>query len=294
MIGVDVNEAGDKIAALFSQPKQPSEEPVVDQETDLEPELSDEEDYTPEPPAVEGDDTESAEPTYKVKVNGEEREVSLDDMRKGYMMEADYRQKTSALSESRKALEARESQLSEKIDQAESLLQFELDSLDPEEKEYDPAAYYEKRDKIEAKRKKLEELKSEASKNATKKYQDRLIAEQKKLIEAMPSWVDHDTANKEAGLIQEVWDSYGLTPDDLGHLVDHRFALISREAALYRQLKNGKPEGTKVTPKPKVAKPGTTKTAEQKQSEASKKLRAKVKQTGNMRDAAAAIRELMR
>lgn len=295
-MGVDVNEAGNKIAAMLSQPKQPSDdtsEEVPKQEVETEVAPEPEEEYTPEPPSVEGDDTESVE-TFTVKVAGEEREVSLDDLRKGYMMETDYRRKTSALAESRKAIEAKEQEMSSKIEEAEAVLKFEFDNLDPDEKEYDPTAYYEKRDKLEAKQKKINDLKSEVLKDKALKQQERLVSEQQKLMDSMPEWADQKIAEQDAALIQKVWDSYGFTNDDLIGLMDHRFAMITREAALYRKLKEGRPEGKKVTPKPKVSKPGTPKTAEQKISDRSNEARNKLRKTGNMRDAAAAIKSLMR
>jgi hypothetical protein len=45
------------------------------------------------------------EPTYKVKVNGEEVEVPLSELTKGYSREQDYTKKTMALAEERKAPE---------------------------------------------------------------------------------------------------------------------------------------------------------------------------------------------
>jgi len=45
-------------------------------------------------------------PKYRVKVNGEELEVSLDELLNGYSRTADYQKKTQSLAEQRKAVEA--------------------------------------------------------------------------------------------------------------------------------------------------------------------------------------------
>jgi hypothetical protein len=45
-------------------------------------------------------------PRYRVKAAGEEREVTIDDLIKSYQLGTDYTQKTQALAEQRKAIEA--------------------------------------------------------------------------------------------------------------------------------------------------------------------------------------------
>ena len=45
-------------------------------------------------------------PKYRVKVSGEEVEVSLDELLNGYSRTADYQKKTQSLAEQRKAVEA--------------------------------------------------------------------------------------------------------------------------------------------------------------------------------------------
>lgn len=308
-MGVDVNQAGSRIAQLFSQPEQPSEsaqkpEPVQEEVLQEEPESQAEyegddgetsdDDYEPQGPEVEGDDTEPEEPKYKVKVNGEEKEVGLEDLRKGYMMESDYRRKTSEVARMRDEIEQQRQQFSEKLSEAEEMLKLEMADLNEEEKEYDPASYYEKKERLESKRNRLKELKAEASKADQQKQQALIEKEQQRLMESLPEWLDQDVLTKEVGLIQNLWDSYGFTEDEKSRFTDHRLALISRKAALYDQLMKNKPVNKKVTPKPKTASPGVPKTAEQKAKEKSLRARSTVKKTGRMHDAAKAIKELMR
>ena len=61
-----------------------------------------------------------------VKVNGEEMEVSLAELQKGYQMESDYRQKTAALAEQRKAFEeqtqAKLQEISQNVEQSTSIV----------------------------------------------------------------------------------------------------------------------------------------------------------------------------
>ena len=70
---------------------------------------SDAEDDAPEI-EEEHDPVEDA-PRHSVTVNGEEYEVTLDELRNGYMMQSDYSRKTSDLAEQRRAIEAQQSQV---------------------------------------------------------------------------------------------------------------------------------------------------------------------------------------
>jgi len=52
-------------------------------------------------------------PKYRVKANGEELEVSLDELLNGYSRTADYQKKTQSLAEQRKAIEAERSKIAD-------------------------------------------------------------------------------------------------------------------------------------------------------------------------------------
>lgn len=55
---------------------------------------------------VEYQEEVDEKPRYKVKASGEEVEVTLDDLIKGYQREADYTKKTQTLAEQRKQVES--------------------------------------------------------------------------------------------------------------------------------------------------------------------------------------------
>ena len=61
--------------------------------------------------ALAEDDTEEPQ-SYTIKVDGQEQEVSLDELKKGYQLESDYRNKTATLGEERRQLEAERQQSS--------------------------------------------------------------------------------------------------------------------------------------------------------------------------------------
>ena len=125
---------------LFAEGEEPeadntsSEQPVVDSGENLESsneQIGGEQDFdwkidpesgdvTLNPHMFDDEDSEEAEEEpeahkeqlppepekYKVKVNGVEREVTLDELRNGYMMHSDYTAKTQALAEEKRRMEA--------------------------------------------------------------------------------------------------------------------------------------------------------------------------------------------
>lgn len=312
-MGVDVNEGAAQIAQLL-QPEQPSdsapepetaEQPETVEEEAVEPEIEtgDEVEEVETPQAEDAEelpeaesDTEPAETKYTVKVNGEEVEVGLDDLRKGYMMETDYRRKTSEVARAREEVKAKEDALNAKIVDAEMMLNIELEDLNSEAnkelKEYDPTAFYEKKEAVEAKKARIEKLKSDQAQAEAQRKVESINKEKELLLNALPEWLDENTLNAEAPLLNQQWQDLGFKDAELDLFGDHRLILLTRKAALYDKLKSAKPETKKVTPKPKAAKPGTPKSKEQIAKARKSEKAAKLKKTGNVKDAAAAFAEM--
>ncbi len=68
--------------------------------------------YQQETDEVEySEESDEPKPRYKVKASGEEVEVELDELIKGYQQGTDYTKKSQALAEQRKAIEAERSHL---------------------------------------------------------------------------------------------------------------------------------------------------------------------------------------
>lgn len=76
---------------------------------------------------------------YKVKVNGVEREVTLDELRNGYMMHSDYSRKTQALADEKRRLEAMYGQRNPQ-QQGQSVPPQQ--PAQPQQNQVDPKAYY--------------------------------------------------------------------------------------------------------------------------------------------------------
>lgn len=78
---------------------------------------------------------------YKVKVNGVEREVTLDELRNGYMMHSDYSRKTQALADEKRRLEAMYGQRNPQ-QQGQSVPPQQPTQTQPQQNQVDPKAYY--------------------------------------------------------------------------------------------------------------------------------------------------------
>lgn len=76
-----------------------------EQDSDTEPAQEQEEEQPDETDNDESQETDVEEPKYKVKVDGEEIEVTQEELLRGYMRQKDYTQKTQALAEQRRQFE---------------------------------------------------------------------------------------------------------------------------------------------------------------------------------------------
>ena len=92
-----------------SENDQPQEQEIMEEETTAESQDETEEE-TSEDVSQDEEQIDTQEKledsTYKVKVAGQELEVTLDELRNGYSRDADYRQKTEELSNQRKSFQS--------------------------------------------------------------------------------------------------------------------------------------------------------------------------------------------
>ena len=292
--GADVVSAAKRISGILSPEPEPTgdSEPVVTEELEATPE-------TLEAPEVsEPSDTQSEVEKYKVKVNGEDLDVTLDDLTKSYMMESDYRQKTMKISEERKALELNQAEVAGKLAEMKQLIEFESSALDSEEmqelRDTDPDDYIRRVEAVKAKAQKYGKFKTEAESRLKAEREQFILEEQQKLIQAIPDFLDQDKLKSETPKITEQLIKAGYTNDELQGLSDHRTFVLARKAMLYDQIMSQSPEEKKINQAPKAAKPATTTTKEDRVSQAQKDTRARLKKTGNVKDAQKAIKNMLR
>lgn len=260
-----------------------------------------------EQPDTEEQETEQVEesPRYRIKAAGEEVEVTLDDLIKGYQQGRDYTQKTQSLAEQRKAVEAEKAaveqaktlrdQYAQRLQMIEQVLsqqdtQEDLNAL----KETDPIGYAVRVAEQQQRQQQLYAIQAERQRLALQqqteqqqRLQQVIAEEQQKLAQAIPEFADPEKGNAVRTEIRNYAKQVGFTDEDLAQVYDSRAVLTLWKASQYDKLVKGKPEVTKkVTEAPRMLRPGTATNAppEQKQYQTQRKT---LRQTGKPRDAAA-------
>jgi hypothetical protein len=101
------------------------DEPLEEEEGELEDESEDEEEEEPE----SEEEQEETEEVYSVKVDGEEMEVSLDELIKGYSRQSDYTRKTQELASERNSMAAQQEQWANEIAETQAERQQYISAL---------------------------------------------------------------------------------------------------------------------------------------------------------------------
>ena len=243
-------------------------------------------------------------PKYRVKVSGEEVEVSLDELLNGYSRTADYQKKTQSLAEQRKAVEADRVKIDEaaktretyaqRLQVIEQLLQQQDQGLDLASlKSEDPIAYavamgekMERDKQLQAVQIERQRVQQEQQSHQQAQLQKHIQAEQAKLVEAIPEFKDDVKAEVIRRDIRNYAKAQGFSDQELSQVYDSRAVLALYKAAQYDKLMAGKGvTSKKVANAPKTIRPGTS-NPQSSENETVKKDRAALRQSGNKKDAA--------
>ena len=307
---VSVNEAASAFLSLMDSPTEEAEaQPEVDQQESEEVEYSAEdgsEDYTDEnAEETEYQEEETEEPQrFKVKVDNEELEVTLEELQQGYSRTKDYTKKTQALAETRKAVEADKARIEEakqlrdtyaqRLEVIEKLLaQDQGEENLAELRENDPIGYAIKIAERSEKEKQLQAVRAEKQKIAQQQESDRqqalqghLQQEAVKLREMIPEFRDEAKAEIARKDIRTYAKSVGFSDEELSQVYDSRAVKTLYNAMMYEKLMKGKTDAVKkVQSAPKVLRAGNGGQVNA-ENDATKRQMQKLKQTGKKSDAA--------
>lgn len=307
---VSVNEAASAFLSLMDSPTEEAKaQPEVDQQESEEVEYSAEsetEDYTDEnAEETEYQEEETQEPQrFKVKVDNEELEVTLEELQQGYSRTKDYTKKTQALAETRKAVEADRARIEEakqlrdtyaqRLEVIEKLLsQDQGEENLAELRENDPIGYAIKIAERSEKEKQLQAVRAEKQKIAQQQESDRqqalqghLQQEAVKLREMIPEFRDEAKAEIARKDIRTYAKSVGFSDEELSQVYDSRAVKTLYNAMMYEKLMKGKTDAVKkVQSAPKVLRAGNGGQVNA-ENDATKRQMQKLKQTGKKSDAA--------
>jgi len=279
------------------------EQPIAEQEEHVEAE-STEGEYEVEPEDEAGEEEQEQEqPKYRVKVSGEELEVTLDELVNGYQREADYTKKTQTLAEARKNLEQEKAsveQAKQLRDQYSQRLQLveQMLSQQPQEdlqllKETDPIAYAVRVAEQHQNEKQLQAIQMERNRIAglqqseqRELLQHHVALEAEKLTQAIPELASPEKGETVRKEIRQFAKSIGWTDQELASVYDSRAVMTLYKAMQYDKL-IGKKSGLikKVSEAPRMIKSGAS-TQRSPDQEQTNKLRQRLQSTGRVADAA--------
>jgi hypothetical protein len=260
----------------------------------------------------EDDDGEQEEPQrYRVKAAGEDKEVTLDELIKSYQLGTDYTKKSQAVAEERKAVEAERhavqeakalrDQYAQQLGIIEQMLNQpqqaeDLDYL----KETDPIGYAVKVAELSQKEKQLAQVRAQREMISQQQEYDRqqqmkqmIAAESEKLVAVLPEFADPSKGEVIRKDIRTYGKQMGFSDDELANVFDSRAVLTLYKAMQYDKLQSAKPGITKkVAEAPKAIKPGVSKPRDSN-SEETRKLKARAKSSGSIRDAASVFERFL-
>jgi DNA repair exonuclease SbcCD ATPase subunit len=279
-----------------SEEDQPQEQ-EISEETENEDEVS-EQDVSQDEEQIDTQEKLEDSPSYTVKVNGQELDVTLDELRNGYSRDADYRQKTEELSNQRKNFQSESekqrqdysqklNELNQRLSTAQQDLNAEINSADLDRMyEEDPTEAARVERKLKKKQDALNQSLQQAQAEQKEQFSSFLQDQQRKLVSKMPEFSDPAKASNLKANMKSTLNNYGFNDQEVAQVYDHRIVMLVNDAMKYRSMQNSKPNIAKKITKP--SKPFSS-GVKQGKSEANLKLRrekfSRLKTSGSMKAA---------
>jgi len=304
-------------APVQKQEQVVSEEPINQESESDQPEVTDETQTETEQETSDVSETDVSqeqtediqkEPdsTFTVKVAGQELKVTLDELKKGYSRDADYRRKTEELSFEKKQFQSETEQqrqdYSKRITELNQILAFTQQQLNSEINNVDLNKLYEE-DPVEATKVERQiRLKKEKMMDAANKLQQEqqrqlssYVQEQQRILaEKMPEFNDAQKASTTKNNLRNFLNSYGFKDAEIGQIYDHRIVMLVNDALKYRNVKNVKPVSAAQASKPgKFLSSGVKKDSNDMNFQRRKEKLGRLKKTGNVKDAASIFYDII-
>ncbi len=293
------------VAEDQSEEDEAAEEYEADESEDdsLEDEWDEDEDYE------EGDEEPEL---YSVKVDGEERQVTLEELLSGYSYQAHNTRTAQQLAEERKAIESETAEMRESRDRyAERLQKVEevLNSAAPQEPDWEVlqkenpdqfaveyAKWQRHQQQLQAVQAEQDRVRQDQEKDFLGQLQAYRAEEGSKLLNAVPAWKDPDKLKSATAEIREFALSRGFTDAELEQVIDHRAVLMMRDAMLYNRAKKGGKQKLEARGKRRSGKtlpPGTRRPRGKKPPRRVQEARRNVRSSGRLKDATEFLRHVL-
>ncbi len=266
------------------------EEYAEDDEGEDAYEADDGEEYDEEPPEV-----------YTVKVDGEEVEVTLDELQSGYSRQQAYTKRSMELAEQRKAFEAEQAETrqirdayAQQLDQLAAQIQ-QTTQQEPDwralaetmserdlflyKADWDQQKEYQKQVQAEQQR-----IAAEKSREQEQELRKHLEVQRTDMLNRIPAWQDEDVREAERReVITYAQKRIGFSEEEIANASDARAIELLYKAWQWDQLQEKKPAAKKRTRKaPKMAKAGRPKTKREVASRSRQEARKRFESAGTV------------
>ena len=249
--------------------------------------------------------------TFRVKVDGEEVEVPLDELLKGYSRTADYTRKTQAIAEARKQAEAEASLAREerqRYAQTLEALDATLKQLQPPEIDWDrlyqenPVEWVRQREVMRSRQEQAAWVQAQKQALVEKQQTEERIEAEKtlesergKLLEVLPEWRDADKARTEkAKIVNYATEKLGFTVEEISDIYDARAVVALRKAMMFDELMSKRDQmRPKIMQKAKPMKAGAASSPQSSKVVASKAALSRLANSGSHKDAAAVFEQFI-
>lgn len=332
-----ISEAQGAILGLMDSIEKPEEEEqappseevtedALEEESDeVEEEVEETDEDTEDDESEESDEEEveddSEETTlYTVTVDGEEHEVTEEELVNGYSRQADYTRKTQQLAEYRKQIDnaveqyqteiaktqqAREQYVSAVAQAIETnyshLNEFRnidwnrLKTEDREEYLIKSHEYTQAQEQIRSLQDAQSKAQQEQQAASQQEMQRVAMQEHQKMASIIPDWADDGKRQAIQKAVAEFAISKGYSQDELNQLVDHRSIIVLMQAKAYEdmQSKQTTARKKKVKNKPKVVRSkAKANKADNDKTQRAKQMK-RLQQTGKAEDAASLFEDFV-
>jgi hypothetical protein len=284
----------------------PEEVEVEAEEPEIEAESEEVETEEGEPEEVE----QEPDKYYRVKLDGTDYEVTLDEALAGYQRQQDYTKKTQAIAEEKKQVQAeQEAAKNERLQYQQNLenLVQQQKAQQPQEPDWeqlyesDPLQWMKQKEEFRSQKERNLELQQEQFRMQQQQQQEQqeqmkthLSQQHQELIEAIPEWQDPNVMQQEKAQIREyAVNTLGYSVEEVSQVYDQRAVRALRSGMIASGLSGkGKVKLKSASPAIRAITPGSAPEQPRKQTSVHK-AKIRLAKTGKMSDAAEVFKQLL-
>ena len=269
----------------------------ADEDTEASEDDDESDDNTDEDDAEDEDQQQPQ--TLKVKVDGQDVEVTLDDLKRSYSGQAYIQQRMQEVAEAKKQAESVFQALAEERAQVAQFVQQiqqggvpqppkmpsqELAQRDPQKYNAELGRYLQEKAQYDNFAQQAQAVSQQHSEAQQRAFHAHLSYQAELLKQAIPEFADPEKGGTLRQKLVQIGTDYGFSQEELSAVSDYRTVQVLHDAAKWRELQASKGQVTKKAEKARpVMKPGAKKTNSKVNQR--DKAKQRLKRTGRIDDA---------